>query len=70
MRAKCSNLLSEASLASTPSTPAGILGHVVDGFTAKVNEITAEGTKGIEKFSIPKRWKSSEKCLFDSTVES
>jgi hypothetical protein len=62
--------LSEASLSSTAGMPAGILGHAVHGFTAKINEITAERTKGIEKFGILERWKSSKKCLFDSSVES
>jgi hypothetical protein len=50
--------------------PAGILGQAVHRFTAKINEITAEGTKGIEKFGILQRWKSPKKCLFDSAVES
>ena len=69
LRTECSNLLSEASLSSTAGLPAGILGHAIHGFTAKINQITAEGTKGIEKFGILQRWKSPKKCLFDSAVE-
>jgi hypothetical protein len=45
---------------------AGILGHVIDGFTAKINEITAEEQKESRNSAFPR----NGKCLFDSAVES
>jgi hypothetical protein len=54
---ECSNLLSEARLSFTAGVSARIPGHVVHGFTAEIDEVTAEGAKRMEELSIFQRRK-------------
>jgi hypothetical protein len=49
--------LSEARLSFTAGVSARIPGHVVHGFTAEIDEVTAEGAKRMEKLGIFQRRK-------------
>jgi hypothetical protein len=62
--------LSEARLATLAGGPALKLGHVVHGFTAKIDQITAKRTKGIKKFGVAQGRKGAKKCLPDGAIES
>jgi hypothetical protein len=44
--------LREADLSALASVHPVQFGHLIHGFTTKIDEITAERTKGIEKFAI------------------
>ncbi|HXW91890.1 MAG TPA: hypothetical protein VEK33_15170 [Terriglobales bacterium] len=62
--------MSQALFSFTAGMSARTSGHVIRRFTAKIDQITAESAKGIEKLGIFQRRESLYECLPDGPVES